>query len=97
MEKEVSEARCGFCTCVASHLCHMHLGLRTMQESFNKNATVPLHLVSGAVMRRHDFHLQLHLRLFLTLLWNHPHSNDGSHLCLPRIRQPNINCTSDDF
>ena len=27
MEREVSEARCGVCTCVASHLCHLHLGL----------------------------------------------------------------------
>ena len=27
LEKEVSEARCGVCTCAASHLCHLHLGL----------------------------------------------------------------------
>ena len=35
MEKEISEARCGFCTCADSHLCHLHLGVRTMQESCN--------------------------------------------------------------
>ena len=34
MEKEVSEARCGVCTCAASHLCHLHLGLAIKTQLF---------------------------------------------------------------